>query len=218
MREIAGPEVPGSKGMDRVAKNVDEARVPSRQPRSPRPQGLAWSGYALCVWSTAYALPHVYWALGGTAGMMLLKPSVYGLPQWEAINWAASVILIAAGVLGIAFVHFKERGFSSVLLLALALAGCAVSTAHGLYGIIYRIAQVAGGVEVEWGPFRANEHAYVLWDLVLFEPWFMIEGFLLGAVGWRYLDSPRSKRTWLTLCTLGTIVGLLTGLFGVRFA
>jgi hypothetical protein len=33
----------------------------------------------------------------------------------------------------------------------------------------------------------------VLWDLMLFEPWFMVEGILLGIVGWHYLDRPRNR-------------------------
>ncbi|MCB0124577.1 MAG: hypothetical protein KDE58_20120 [Caldilineaceae bacterium] len=63
-----------------------------------------------------------------------------------------------------------------------------------------------------------GEHAYVVWDLVLYEPWFLIEGILFGVVGWVYLEQPRQRRLWLALCVLGVIVGLVTGLMGVRFA
>ena len=83
--------------------------------------------------------------------------------------------------------------------------------------MINRILQIIGVAGLESGPFNVNEHAYVLWDLMLFEPWFTIEGVLLGILGWCYLDTPRHKRIWLVLCTIGILVGLVTALFGVRF-
>jgi hypothetical protein len=91
-------------------------------------------------------------------------------------------------------------------------------TSHGLYGIINRILQITGVIELESGSFNINEHASVVWDLVLFEPWFLIEGILLGLAGWYYLNKPRARQAWLALCTLGIIAGIVTGLLGVRFA
>jgi hypothetical protein len=190
----------------------------SSHSQQPRPQGLAWSGYAVFIWSIAYMLPHLYWALGGTFGLSLLKPSVLELPQWEMINWVASVFLTAAGFLGIAFIYLRKRGFLSWFLLFIALTGCSLATSHGVYGIINRILQIAGVAELESGPFNVNEHAYVVWDLILFEPWFMIEGILLGLSGWYYLDKLSHRRIWMMLCTVGIITGLITGLLGVRFA
>lgn len=196
-------------------KKVNNHKFLSPQPQLPRP--LVWSGYAVFVWSIFYMLPHLYWALRGTMGLSMLKPSISEIPQWEAINWAASVILTAAGFLGIAFIYLRKRWPLSWLLLAIALAGCSLATSHGIYGLFYRILQIGGVVELEAGPFNLNKNAYVLWDLVLFEPWFTIEGILLGIVGWFYLNKPRSRQIWLILCTIGVIFGLITGLLGVRF-
>ena len=179
---------------------------------------LLWAGYAVFIWSIAYMLPHLYWAMGGTVGMSILKSSVAELPEFQLINWVASVILTAAGFLGLAFVHLKKRRVRTWFLLTISLIGCAISTSHGIYGIIYRILQMAGVIELESGTFNLNEHTYVLWDLILFEPWFTIEGLLLGVVGWCYLTKRRDKRIWLILCILAVITGLVTGLLGVRFA
>jgi hypothetical protein len=134
------------------------------------------------------------------------------------INWVASVFLTTAGLLGLAFIYLRKRGFLSWLLLAIALAGCSLATSHGIYGIINRLLQIAGVAELESGPFNISEHAYVVWDLALFEPWFLIEGILLGLVGWHYLNKPRHRQIWLALCTMGIITGIITGLLGVRFA
>jgi hypothetical protein len=201
-----------------IDKKVNNSPLLSSPLQLSRPNYLVWSAYAVFIWSIAYMLPHLYWALGGTIGLSLLKPSVLALPQWKMINWVASIFLTAAGFLGLAFIYIRKRSVLSWFLLALALAGCSLATSHGIYGIINRILQIAGVVEVESGPFNINEHAYVLWDLVLFEPWFVIEGILLGIVGWRYLSKQRERRIWGLGCTMGIIVGLMTGLLGVRFA
>jgi hypothetical protein len=201
--------------MDRT---VNDARPVGLQAEVEPSRGLVWAGYAVFIWSMAYMLPHLYWALGGRAGMGLLRPSVLVLPEWELINWVASAILTAAGLLGLAFVYLRRGRFLRGLLLAIALAGCAVAASHGIYGIIYRILQIAGLAELEAGPFNWNEHAYLVWDLVLFEPWFLIEGILLGVAGWYYLNQPRHRQLWLLACIVATTIGLITGLLGVRFA
>jgi hypothetical protein len=201
-----------------IEKQVNVPRLLNSQPQLPPSRYLVGSGYAVFIWSIAYMLPHLYWALGGTLGLSLLKPSVLELPQWEMINWVASVFLTAAGFLGLAFIYLRKRNFLSGLLLAVTLAGCSLATSHGIYGISNRILQMAGVAELEAGPFNMNEHAYVVWDLALFEPWFLIEGILLGFVGWSYLNQPRHRQIWLALCLVGVLAGLVTGLLEVRFA
>lgn len=68
------------------------------------------------------------------------------------------------------------------------------------------------------GNFHIQEDAYVVWDMVIFEPWFLIEGILLATTGWCFLSDARTRRIWLATCTLGVIVGLATGIIGVHFA
>lgn len=195
----------------------NDPKLLSQHPPLLQPRSLVWAGYAVFIWSLAYMLPHLYWALGGTMGFSMLKQSATEFPEWQLVNWVASVILTAAGFLGLAFIYLKKRRVLSWLLLTISLTGCSIATSHGIYGIIYRILQMAGVVELKSGPFNLNEHVYVLWDLILFEPWFMIEGILLGIVGWFYLNKPRSRKIWLILCTIGVIFGLISGLLNVRF-
>jgi hypothetical protein len=199
-------------------KKAHDPTLATAQGQLRQPQSLIWSGYAVFIWSIAYMLPHLYWALGGTVGLSLLRPSISTLPEWQAINWVASVFLTAAGLLGVVLAHLKTRGLLRWLLLAITLAGCAVATSHGIYGIIYRILQIVGVIDLESGPFLYEEHAFVLWDLVLFEPWFLVEGILLGILGWHVPISPRARRIWLVLCITGTLAGMISGWLGVRFA
>jgi hypothetical protein len=197
--------------MDKQANNAQSlGQEPQRQPS----RCLVWSGYAVLIWSAAYGLLHFLWALG--IGLSMLKPSALEIPQFTVANLVTAVLLTAVGFLGPVFIHLRRRRLSSWLLLAISLVGCSLSTSHGIYGTINRILQIAGVVELESGPFNPVEHAYVLWDLFLFEPWFTIEGILLAIVGWCYLDRARNRRIWLLLCAVGIIVGLITGLLGVR--
>lgn len=195
-------------------KKTDDPQSLGQEPQQRRSPCLVWSGYAVLLWSVAYGLLHLLWALG--IGLSMLKPSALEISQFEVANLVTAVLLTAVGFLGLLFIHLGRRRFLSRLLLAIFLVGCSLSTSHGIYGIVHRILQVAGVVELESAPFNPVEHAYVLWDLLLFEPWFTTEGILLAIVGWCYLDRARSRRIWLMLCTVGIIVGLLTGLVGVR--
>lgn len=195
-------------------KKADDPKSLSQEPQRPPSRCLVWSGYALLIWSAAYGLLHLLWALG--IGLSMLKPSALKIPQFIVANLAAAVLLTAVGFLGLTFIHLRRQRFLRWLLLAISLVGCSLSTSHGIYGIINRILQIAGVVELEAGPFHPMEHAYVLWDLILFEPWFTIEGILLALVGWCYLGKEHSKRIWFMLCIAGIIVGMITGLLGVR--
>jgi hypothetical protein len=181
-------------------------------------RSLIWSGYAVFIWSIAYMLPHLYWGLGGVIGLTMFATSVLEFPQLKMINLVASVFLTAAGFLGLAFIYLKRGKFLSTLLLAITLIGCSISTSHGIYGVFYRIFQISGVVKLDSASLNGNDYSFLSWDLFLFEPWFLIEGVLLGIVGWFYLNKPRHRRMWFILCVVGIMVGLITGLLGVRFA
>lgn len=195
-------------------KKADNPQSHSQEPQQPLARCSVWSGYAVLIWSAAYGFLHLLWALG--IGLSMLKPSALEIPQFQVANLITAGLLTAVGFLGPIFIHLRRRRFLSWLLLAISLAGSSLSTSHGIYGIIHRILQIAGVVELESGPFNPVEHAYVLWDLILFEPWFTIEGILLAIIGWCYLGRARNRRIWLMLCAVGIIVGLITGLLGVR--
>ncbi|WNQ14179.1 DUF3995 domain-containing protein [Paenibacillus aurantius] len=156
--------------------------------------------------------------MGGTRGVGILKPDILQLSYFESINGIASVFLTVAGIIGLAFIYGNKGKATRYVLLFLALAGCSLSASHGIFGILYRILQMSGRIGLESGTFTLREDTYVLWDLVLFEPWFLVEGLLLGLVGWYFLKEARSRKIWLAACLLGVGIGLVTGLMGVRFA
>ena len=195
-------------------EKTDDSRSLNHEPPQPPSRCLVWSGYAILIWSAAYGLLHLLWGLG--IGLSMLKPSALEVSQFKVANFITAVFLTAVGFLGPVLIHVKRRTLLSWFLLAIVLVGCSLSTSHGIYGIAHRTLQIAGVVELESGPFHPMEHAYVLWDLLVFEPWFAIEGILLAVMGWCYLDRPRERRIWLMLCVVGVLLGLITGLVGVR--
>lgn len=195
-------------------KKAYDSQLLSQEYQPPPSRWLVWSGYAILIWSVAFGLLHLLWALG--IGLSMLKPSALEISQFKVANLVTAVLLTVVGFLGPMFIYLRRRNFLSWWLLAISLVGCSLSTSHGIYGIVNRILQIARVVELESGPFNPVEHAYVLWDLFLIEPWFTIEGILLAIAGWCYLDGARSRGIWLLLCVVGIIVGLITGLFGVR--
>ena len=197
--------------MDKKADDPLPRNTVSQQPPS---RCLLWTGYAILIWSAAYGLLHLLWALG--IGLFMLRPSALEIPQFEAANLVTAGLLTAVGFLGPMFIHLRGQRQLVWLLLAIAWAGCSLATSHGMYGIVHRTLQIAGVAGLESGPFNAVEHAYVLWDLLLFEPWFTIEGILLALVGWCTVGRSRSRRIWLILCIAGILAGLITGLLGVR--
>jgi hypothetical protein len=185
---------------------------------APRRSSLWWAGYAACAWSLAYMLPHLYWAVGGTAMLSAFRPAAAEEPAFRLINGVASAMLTGAALVGLILARRPDRRALHMGLLAIAWAGCALSFAHGAYGIADRTLIVAGVKLVESRHFAPDEHTWVLWDLFVFEPWFLIEGVLLGLAGWASLTRPRDRRRWAWLCVLGVLAALATALLGVRVA
>jgi hypothetical protein len=201
--------------IDREPRAAGADLLRSAAPTSPRAdRTVAVLATALAVWSLAYLVPHLYWALGGTTGLSALKPSASALPEWRAINWAATGVLALPALLAVALARARPGGVKTGLLL-ISLAGAAIAAAHGLYGIVYRSLMVTGAIDVEGESFDASRHGWVIWDLVVFEPWFLIEGLLLAGVGVA-ATSPSVRRRWVIACAAGIAVATVTGLLGVR--
>ena len=180
----------------------------------PRP-ALRWP-VALCVWSLLYMLPHLYWALGGDALLFMVKPSAAEMGDWRAINWAASMVLTGAALIGPALIWFTARPLLRAATLATCVAGAAIAGSHGAFGIIYRALNITGATYIDGTAFDASRHEWALWDLFVFEPWFLIEGVLFIAAGAVVLKTTQARRRWTAVCLVATGLATLTGLLGLR--
>ena len=163
-------------------------------------------------------LPHLYWALGGTALLGMVMPSAPNLPQWRSINAIGTVMLTVAGLVALVMPRVSRTSPLRWPFLAFALLGTSLGVAHGIYGMTLRTLQVAGVQPVPNGPFDASTHAWVLWDLLAIEPWFTIEGVLFAMLGYHFLESSKARHRWVGLCVLGIVVALASALLGLRVA
>jgi hypothetical protein len=180
-----------------------------------RRPALRWP-LALCAWSLLYVLPHLYWALGGDELLFMVKQSAADMDDWRAINWAASVVLTGAALVGPALIWLTARPRLRAATLATCVVGAAIAGSHGAFGIIYRALNVAGVTDIDGTSFDASRHEWALWDLLVFEPWFLAEGVLYITAGAAALRTTQARRRWTTGCLAAIGIATLTGLLGLR--
>jgi hypothetical protein len=169
------------------------------------------------VWALLYALYRGYYALGGDAGM-------FGVPvsesQWRQINAVGAVILLVGAAAPLILLRLWRQPRVRPVLLALCwivTVGCVM---HALVDATQRLLSLSGMLTMNF-PFWAtiDRRQSDLQDLLLNEPWFLIEGLLWGAIAWTGGLSRSSRRNvWIISALVAivalTIVGLLSA-FGV---
>ncbi|WP_234705710.1 DUF3995 domain-containing protein [Bacillus mycoides] len=148
---------------------------------------IKWAGYATCIWSLLYIPIHVYWAFGGMAWM----PGVWkDEAMWEAVNWGASVVLLAAAIFALLLVHPWGQKIPRYLMLTMGWFACILPITHAVYGYVTKGLLLAGIIHLEFFDFSAwatvNVEYLILTDLLLFEPWFLIAGILFGLATLQY--------------------------------
>jgi len=159
---------------------------PSRSP--------VWAGYAACAWAFTFAAVSFYWAAGGTVGVTMNAPAITGPvlardPGWIAILWATGVLKVIAGLLALALVRPWGRLFPRWLLTIAAWGTVAVMGLYeGAASLIQHALMVAGVIETPAGLGSTSAR----WHLLLWDPWWLVEGILFGTAAWYYSrDSAR---------------------------
>lgn len=142
-----------------------------------RTRSTAWAGYAACAWALVFTVPHIYWAVGGTAGLA-------GHPMTGAllmVNLAAiPLCLIAAGV-ALGTVQSWGQTVPRWLLLTGAWGAGAVLGVRGIVGLVQR-ARSFGQIGSQ--PVLA----------VFADPWFLFGGILFSVAAWDYQRRSRDRR------------------------
>ena len=141
---------------------------------SERRQSTGWTGYAACVWSVLFALPHVYWAAGGTAGFDGREMSGVLI----AINLVAIVLSVIAAIVALATVQRWGERVPDRLLQSAIWSACLLLTLRGGAGLIQTIVG------------QGEQSTLVM----IFEPTFLIGGALFGALGIAFLREARTNR------------------------
>lgn len=170
---------------------------------------------ALALWAFAYACYRGYYALGGQFGMIGQPVSS---TQFRAINAVGAGIILLAAVLPLVAVRMRGLHQALPVLGWIAAVGCIM---HALVDGTLRVFSLSGVHPTQlpadvWVSF--DRRAADLQDLLLNEPWFLVEGLLWAALGIAFVR-PDRRPAWtvsaLVACALLTATGVLSGLGGI---
>ena len=167
---------------------------------------------ALLLWALGYAAYRAYYAAGGELGMI-------GQPrsdtQFRAVNAAGAGIVLLGALLPPALVRAASLRRAAPALGWVVGVGCCM---HAFVDGTLRLLSLTGVHPTQlpaqfWQSF--DRRASDLQDLLLNEPWFLVEGLLWVALGVTSIRSSR-RRPWLAsaavACLVLTILGVLSGL------
>ncbi|HEX4214472.1 MAG TPA: hypothetical protein VIA06_14245 [Candidatus Dormibacteraeota bacterium] len=157
-----------------------------------------------------------YYALGATAGMIGVPSS---RPEWLLINRVgAAALLLAALVPLIALPLWERRPARWVLLTLFSIAAVGLSM-HALIDETQRLLDLAGlAGRLHINPYRfggwrsVDVRAGDLQDILLNEPWFLIEGLTCGALVLSELGRRVIRVRWLAGAGAATLVCTVFGL------
>ena len=161
---------------------------------SARPPRTAWAAYAACALALLSAIPSFYWAAGGTIGLDTVGGAIEELarardPAGVALGISAGALKVAGAVLALALVRPWGRRVPRRLLAGVAGAASVVLTLYG--GLLVAVgALVLAGVIRPAGPV---DRAALRWHVLLWDPWFLVWGLLLGVATWHYAGRSRDR-------------------------
>lgn len=167
---------------------------------------------ALAVWGAGYACYRAYYAAGGEIGMI-------GQPmsdaQFRAVNAAGAGIVLLGALLPLVLVRAASLRPAVPILAWIVGVGCCM---HAFVDGILRLLSLTGVHLTQlpaelWQSF--DRRTSDLQDLLLNEPWFLVEGLLWVVLGVASIHSSH-LRPWLASAAgawcLLTVVGVLSGL------
>jgi Protein of unknown function (DUF3995) len=134
------------------------------------------AGYAGCAWAIAFAIPSLYWGLGGEAGIesIAAQPEeIAGISDDGVVLATAAIkILAAIAVLALVTARLGDRA-CAVLRIAVRI-GAVVLIVYGLAEFVDHLLMVTGAIDTppELGSTAAA------WHLALWDPYFVLGGAL----------------------------------------
>lgn len=171
---------------------MDEYRVAHRDPQAmptittthqatantrPRRRSAAWAAYAACAWALAFAATHLYWTLGGSAGLPT-GFSVVRNPTLLVIAVLAIPVCLTAALLAVALPTGWGGSRGRRWLGRAAWATC------GLF-LVHALPSVGDWVSLGFGRHLAELSPAARFDVLLYEPFFLLGATLFGAAAWK---------------------------------
>ena len=164
-----------------------------------------WAGYAACVLALLYAAVSLYWAAGGTAGLSTIGGGLEELgrardPGIVALVWITGLLKVLAGLLALALVRPWGRVLPRRLLLVTAWGGATLLALYGGLLVVVQALLVSGVI----APAGSVDWTALWWHLLVWDPWFLVWGILLGVAAWYYQRGTRNQK-------VGTLWGTPVG-------
>lgn len=185
-----------------------------------------WPGYIGCFLAVMYAvIVRFYQAAGGTIGL----PGRLADPEgFQMVSYSAGVLVMFAGffLLGLVKPWGKTvpqwvpliggRSVHPLIFLIPTLIGSAFATAHGVSGVITKVLHLLGAITIHFSGWSVIDiHGLIIWDILFYEPWFIVMGVLASLAAWNYAHEFQRLRpilqrySTLYIC----LVILITALF-----
>lgn len=144
---------------------------------NPGPGGHSrtW-GYAACTWCALFAAVHVYWAVGGDAGLASSAGADLATRRPTAFVllglWGVALMLLTGAAFGVGLARWRPSGG---LRRAMAILGWLTGTALLARALLLELVLLTGTGDVasSVGPLETH------WSLILWNPWFALGGLLL---------------------------------------
>ncbi|MET9669351.1 DUF3995 domain-containing protein [Streptomyces sp. NPDC006475] len=173
---------------------------------------------------------HVYWAVGGAWG--LPPAAALHASETRIANWFVSAIEAIGALWVLALLHPAARRVPSWLLLLPLWAASAVCVSHAIFGAVTKALYLGGMHEAVDFPvvpgLSAEEaadanHLSAVQDLLVFEPFFLIQGVVLAMAAWQYIRTPARRRLWtwslvvavLLIIAFGAMLSLADSKFAI---
>lgn len=164
-------------------------------PSAIRSWSPAWAGYAACIWAVVFATMSFYWAIGGTAGLDTLSPTIQKLArardsQYIAIVWITGVLKLIGGGFALSLVRPWGRKFPRWPLLIAAWGAAVVLLVHGADFMIRGVLWGTGLISVP----DPVDSTVVLGYTFLWGPWWLGGGSLFGVAAWNNTRMEHDRR------------------------
>ncbi|MEC0210882.1 DUF3995 domain-containing protein [Paenibacillus ehimensis] len=188
-----------------------------------------WPAYAGCVWAFLYAVfVRFYQAAGGTIGLSG-QPRSPETGLYMA-SYIMGVLILICGFILLGLVKpwgrivpawvpwIAGKPIPRAVILIPTLLCTAFLLAHGAAGIVTRALFLASVIDIHlpeqyW--IDMDLHDMALWDLLVYEPWFLMMGLLSGLTAAHYAQASGVSPSALKRSTMLYLlfVVLLTALF-----
>lgn len=151
--------------------------------RRPLPQGgrseVLGPSIVVATWSLLFAAPHLYWAMGGRAGLGAQAAdadAALGQSAFFIYNLAAAALAVCGGTIAVVLAKGWANPRLRGRLLGASAVGSAVLLLRGVVGLALL------GLGVLNGTLDRQTPALLL----AIEPWFLIGGLAYGAMVLRH--------------------------------